>query len=246
MARKHMLVKFIALYSSVCKKGLKAYWNQDLLSSLPIALELQHTYKKMSFPNKNISSCCYRRLSQRPSALSDEFLLANVTFSFQQNGTAALYSVEQLWNTKDTWHLEASAAKDVLEEVPSDCTGDSNLCPSVTSAQQSQSLWAKSGVVGSAGRAAVPLSYCETWMGRERLRSTTPALRWDGDLLATRPSPDFQGWVQDLLSVCQKEAATADTPNANSKLLSSSPGLWGLSPCASNGLLTVSPAEQQM
>lgn len=46
MARKHMLVKFIALYSSVCKKGLKTYWNQDWFSSLLISLELQHSSKK--------------------------------------------------------------------------------------------------------------------------------------------------------------------------------------------------------
>lgn len=50
--------------------------------------------------------------------------------------------------------MEAGAAKDVLEEVPSDCTGDSNLGPTVTHVQQSQSLWAKSGVTDSAGRAA--------------------------------------------------------------------------------------------
>lgn len=85
-----------------------------------------------------------------------------MTFSFQQSEAAALYSVEQLWNTEDTQHLEAGAAKDVLEEVSSDCTGDSNLGPTVTCVQQSQSLWAKSGVMDSAGRAAVPSTHCET------------------------------------------------------------------------------------
>lgn len=37
-------------------------------------------------------------------------------------------------------HLEAGAAKDVLEEVPSDCPGDSNLGPTGAPAQQRQSL----------------------------------------------------------------------------------------------------------
>lgn len=41
---------------------------------------------------------------------------------------------------KHSRHLEAGAAKDVLEEVPSDCTGDSNLGPTVTPAQQKQSV----------------------------------------------------------------------------------------------------------